>query len=467
MSSSGIGRTIDKAEQGEPVLPSLTTLKRNLSREIEEKSAQGYDTAVLGDTASLPDSYDELHELSLRLRELPLRDDWPYIEPSDIDSIEAEAEGVPEDITGSAADSRERARAAFLGSVAGCMLGKPVEVETDHSGLEQALESAGEWPLRYYVTESALEHLGARHESWAETVRENISFVAPDDDINYSILGMLVLEQHGTEFTRTDLAELWVRNLSPRWTFGPERAFLAKACAENTGWPEPEWDLSDDQIDRWVTTSQFGVELCGAAIRADAYGYAAMGNPTLAAHLAHRDGSMTHRKNGIYGAMFNAAAIASASLVSDPLDAFRLALKTVPRNSRFYEIVADCLDIVNSSSSFDSAYDHIHERYKEHGFCQLYQEAGTMINSAKFSESTGEGICLQVSQGNDTDSYGATLGSILGAFYGPEGLEEKWLAPFNNEIRTTLASFYERQLDVVAERMGRLPEVGSTGGLVL
>ena len=449
------------------MLPSLTTLKRNLSREIEEKSAQGYDTTVLGDTPPLPNSYDELYELSLRLRELPLRNDWPYIEPSDIDSIEAEAEGVPGNSKSIADEIKERARAAFLGSVAGCMLGKPVEVETDHSGLEQALESAGEWPLRYYVTESVLEHLGARHESWAETVRETISFVAPDDDINYSILGMLVLEQHGTEFTRADLAELWVRNLSPRWTFGPERAFLAKACAENTGWPEPEWDLSDDQIDRWVTTSQFGVELCGAAIRADAYGYAAMGNPILAARLAHRDASMTHRKNGIYGTMFNAAAIASAPTVSDPVDAFRLALKVVPSKSRFYQIVSDCVDIVDSSTGFDSAYARIHSRYNEHGFCQLYQEAGTMINSAKFSDSTGEGICLQVSQGNDTDSYGATLGSILGAFYGSDGLEEKWLAPFNNELRTTLASFYERRLDVVAERMGRLPEVGSTGGLVL
>jgi ADP-ribosylglycohydrolase len=84
-----------------------------------------------------------------------------------------------------------------------------------------------------------------------------------------------------------------------------------------------------------------------------------------------------------------------------------------------------------------------------------------MINSAKYSRSTGEGICLQVSQGNDTDSYGATIGSILGAFYGRDGLDEKWLAPFNSEIRTTLASFHETRLDAVAERMGSLPDIRS------
>ncbi len=457
-----IGTTIEEFGKDNLVLPSLETLRRNLSREIAERANQGYDTALLDDTLSLSDSYDGLYNLWLRLNELPFRDNWPYIEPSDIDSIVAEAEGMSEDLTANDVGFRERAGAAFLGSVIGCMLGKPVEVETDRARLKLALESAGEWPLQYYITESVLEHLGARHESWGDTVRENIAFVAPDDDINYSILGMLVLEQHGTKFNRSDLADLWVRNLSPRSTFGPERSFLGKACMENTGWPEPAWNLSDDLIDWWATTSQFGAELCGAAIRADAYGYAAMGNPALAARLAHRDASMTHHKNGIYAAMFNAAAIASAPLVSDPFDVFPLALKVVPKRSRFYQIVSNCLEIAESSPSFESAYESIHARYKEYDFCRLYQETGTMINSAKYSRSTGEGICLQVSQGNDTDSYGATIGSILGAFYGPDGLEERWLAPFNNEIRTTLASFHEKRLDAVAERMGRLTQIDST-----
>jgi ADP-ribosylglycohydrolase len=66
-------------------------------------------------------------------------------------------------------------------------------------------------------------------------------------------------------------------------------------------------------------------------------------------------------------------------------------------------------------------------------------------------------ICKQVSQGNDTDSYGATVGSILGACFGPGHLEERWLRPFNDEIRTSLARFYERSLSRLARRMGELP----------
>jgi hypothetical protein len=64
----------------------------------------------------------------------------------------------------------------------------------------------------------------------------------------------------------------------------------------------------------------------------------------------------------------------------------------------------------------------------------------------------------QLTQGNDTDSLGATVGSILGAYYGPGHLEEHWLAPFNDEIPTGPGCFYGQSLSQVAKRMGELPK---------
>jgi ADP-ribosylglycohydrolase len=66
-------------------------------------------------------------------------------------------------------------------------------------------------------------------------------------------------------------------------------------------------------------------------------------------------------------------------------------------------------------------------------------------------------MCKQVMQGNDTDSFGATVGSILGAFWGPGHLDERWVAPFNDDVRTALAIFHERSLDAITERMAALP----------
>ena len=39
-----------------------------------------------------------------------------------------------------------------------------------------------------------------------------------------------------------------------------------------------------------------------------------------------------------------------------------------------------------------------------------------------------------------------TFGSILGAYFGPEGSEARWLAPFNDDIHTALAQFCEGSL---------------------
>jgi hypothetical protein len=70
----------------------------------------------------------------------------------------------------------------------------------------------------------------------------------------------------------------------------------------------------------------------------------------------------------------------------------------------------------------------------------------------------GDGICKQVSQGNDTDSYGATAGSLLGAFFGPGSLDDRWLAPFQDTIRTSIATQPEWSLATLARRMGELPQ---------
>ena len=47
---------------------------------------------------------------------------------------------------------------------------------------------------------------------------------------------------------------------------------------------------------------------------------------------------------------------------------------------------------------------------------------------------------------------------MLGAYFGPGYLDERWLTPFNDDIHTALAWFYERSLSRLAKRMGELPK---------
>ena len=104
-------------------------------------------------------------------------------------------------------------------------------------------------------------------------------------------------------------------------------------------------------------------------------------------------------------------------------------------------------------------YRRINEKYGEYGHCQLYQECGQLINTARFATTVSEAFCMQVSQGCDTDCFGEIIGSIMGAYLGPGHLADRWLEPFNDDLRTSLGDFHERSLRAVAKRMSNLPQV--------
>lgn len=448
------------------MLPPPAILRGNLKKIIADRRADGHEVDGLHEKLrALPDSYDALDAFAHRLADLPMRADWPYVEPVALDDIWRECDPArplgPMAVV-APADTAARVEAAFLGSVCGCILGKPLEVMPTLATIREALEPRGEWPLREYVSadvriRGAWYKDGQPHADAWHTCRENIHYVAPDDDLNYTILGMLNLEAHGRDFTWEQLRGLWARHITPTQTWGPERTIMARCSLDLLGEFIPEHTPADQR--EWVNVWNPGDELCGALIRADAYGYACPGHPALAAELAWRDASFTHRKTGVYGTMFAAAAIAAAFVETDRLSIFATALKFVPHRSRFYQIVSDSLHEVAQASDWLDGYARVHGKYKQYAHCEIFQECGTLINTLRFAESVDDGFCKQVTQGNDTDSFGATAGSILGAYFGPGHLDPRWLAPFHDEIRTGLNFFYERSLSTLAGRMSRLPAI--------
>jgi len=435
------------------MFPTYNQLRVWLQHVVDDKAAQGHVvTGLAAELARLPDSYDALAAFAERLAHLPLVADWPYVEPDDLPGILAECDPARPPDAPSALDPQEaaaRMETAFLGAVCGCILGKPLEFNADLATIRAGLEALGDWPLSDYITERAVSQFGREMPYWNRTYRERIRYVMPDDDINYMVLGMLLLEEHGADLRTAHVRDAWLRNLPVASTFGPERRTLVKAGIDFLG-------DGDGDIARWPVVLNPRAEMCGAQIRAHAYGYACPGRPGLAAQLAWQDATFTHRRTGVYATMFTAAAIAAAATASEPLQAVETALRFVPQRSRFHAATTACLYDVREATDFLDGYERIHRRFGEYTHCRIYQEVGTVINSLRFAESVGDGICKQVMQGNDTDSYGAITGSILGAYFGPDGLEPRWTARFNDDIRTTLAWFHERSLAAVAQRMGRL-----------
>ena len=456
------------------MLIGLGTLRERIHGVVLNKGEQGHEIdGLVSKLESLPESYDAMLEFANSLSDLPIRSDWKYVEPNGINDIWDESK--PDRKTGAIApvdinDSSKRVESAFLGSVAGCMLGKPLEAHLTGDEIRSALEAMGDWPMDEYVSNKVKEYVPRVHRSFHETAREFIDYVAPDDDINYTIMGMLILEEFGPDFTHDNVQDLWLKHLNFHTTFGPERTTLLRSGMESLDRFTLASFIEKGGVGRRDHGQQTpghlkmfhnflnpGDELCGAAIRADAYGYACPGRPQDAANMAWRDASFTHNRTGIYGTMFIAAAIAAAQVVSDRMEIIEIALQYVPQKSRFHERVSACLDVIKDSNTWEEGYERINDKYGEYGHCRVYLESGMLINTLKFAENVGHGICIQVSQGADTDSYGATAGSLLGAYFGPGYLEQRWLEPFNDDIHSGMAWFFERSLSNLAVRMGELP----------
>lgn len=433
----------------------IDAMKQVLAAEISQRYCQGYDILKAKERLEkATNSYDELFAIAHELRHANIRSDWTYVEPDDLDDILAECD--PNRALGQirelpTARMEKRIGNAFLTSICGCILGKPLE-EPPFGTLQDirtAAQEVGQWPIRDYISDEMLSVWGRRNPSWTHTTKGNVHYVAPDDDITYTLMGMMLLESKGIHFTHDDIRQLWIENMPIYQCWGPERTILLKAGIASLT-PNLPVDMTD-----WVDMMNPGQELCGALIRVDAYGYACPGNPQMAAKLAWKDASFTHRKTGVYSAMFIAAAIATAFIAKSWREIVETALQYIPTRSRFYEQACECLRLVEAAKDFTEGYNAVHNRFASFTAGQIVQEIGTVINTLKFAQSAEDGIALQAAQGNDTDSFACSCGSILGAYF-KEGLPDHWVSQFGDVLTTTMTCFNERSLSAVVNRMAVL-----------
>jgi hypothetical protein len=442
-------------------------LRRLLLDSIEAKEQQGHDTGTVRERLSDEEDVSRLLSLADELADAPLRPDWPYDEPDDLATI-VSASGAADDWPAGAqaqvadAATRDRIAASFLAAVCGCVLGKPLEVQASLSEIQAAARRAQvDWPLAGYVNERLLDEVGRRSRDWEVSTAERIAFVPPDDDLNFRLLGMLLLERRGRSFADVDIVELWGHCLPIEWVWGSNRTLLLKSALH--WWRPGDEPLGKPPVAAWRNFLNPYEEDCGALIRADPFAYAAPGSPHIAASLAWREASVTHRRTGVYAAMFQAAALSAAFVVADPIEIFTTAMRFVPMKSRLHERIQMSIEIVSGAPDWEWAYQVLEAALGTYGHCRLYFELGTVINTVRFARDTGHGLGLQVSQGLDTDSFGAAAGAILGARFGPDGLDPAWLEPFGDQLRSSVAGFHELSLRTLAERMARLPDIGSRG----
>lgn len=419
--------------------------------ELTQRRESGYDVAELEDVvrrAVESGSADEMERAHARLERTSLRSDWPYEEPSTFDEIRSTLP-PPGDLPSLTLDDvglRDRLLGAWLGRCAGCNLGKPVE-GWSRARIRSYLDLADAYPISDYlpVIDPWPEGLELNW-CWPETTRGNIEFMARDDDTDYTILGMHILEEHGFGFGPGDVAEEWMLRLPFFQVYTAERAAYRNLIH---GLQPPETASYRNPYREWI----------GAQIRADMWGYVCPGDPRSAAALAFADASLSHTQNGIYGEMWAAALIAACFVTDDARSALELSLDHVPPRSRLAEAVRDMCDLHAKGLGWDEARDEVEERYGHYSFVHTVNNAALVTaallwGAGDFTRTIG----LAVEGGWDTDCTGATAGSIFGALYGTDALPGHWVDPLNDTVRSAIMGFDNSSVSDLADRTLRLAQ---------
>ncbi|CAL9415540.1 ADP-ribosylglycohydrolase family protein [Streptomyces sp. enrichment culture] len=364
-------------------------------------------------------------------------------EPTDLAGIKALCPDWPTDDR-TPSPSASALHAAWLGRAVGCLLGKPVEKLPLHA-IRRLARSTGNWPLTAYFTARGVpEALLAEHpwnrRSAATSLAENIDGMPEDDDLNYPLLGVLLLQRHGRDFTTTDVARLWLDELPAGRTFTAERVAYRNLL---TGIEPPHTARHRNPFREWI----------GALIRADVHGWTNPGAPAAAAEQAHRDATLTHTANGVYAAMFTAAVIATAATGRhDVHTCLRTGLTVVPPRSRLASALTHAVELARHTRDFDEVVDALHAHH--HGTHWVHAIPNTALLAAALTHADGDftgSITRAVSGGWDTDSVGATAGSVAALLAGsPAALPPHWTAPLKNRLATSVADFDGTGFDTLA-----------------
>jgi ADP-ribosylglycohydrolase len=427
-------------------------LRELLGDEVVERRESGYELDGLADEvqATLDDPEAPLEKVRHLYDEVDhthLRSDWAYDEPSLLEEIVATSPGADDGVRPSAGVLRDRVHAAWLGRCAGCNLGKPVEGGWGREKLQHYLELAGAFPLTDYIP--ALDPLPAGytlHPSWRDAARGHVQGMARDDDTDYTMLALRILENYGPGFTSANVGAEWLLAMPFHMVYTAERVAYRNLVY---GVAPPTTATYHNPYREWI----------GALIRGDMFGYVLPGDPAAAARLAYQDAALSHTANGIYGEMWASALVAAAFTSGSAREALDSALGVVPARSRLADALRTAMAAHANGASWDEAMASMESRLAGYHWVHTINNAEVVAaallwGNGDFTRTIG----LAVEAGLDTDCTGATTGSVFGALHGLDALPGHWVGPLENSMHSAIFGFEGVRITDLVDRTLRVSE---------
>lgn len=389
------------------------------------------------------------YQLYARLMSAPMRADWRYEEPDSLAEIERLRSGKRYDaqLTLTSAVIFEKIYGGWLGRVVGSVLGKPLQAGWSRRQVTAYLQMANSYPLRGYVPRLVPPPTGfeLRPEAAGNFLGE-IHHAPFDDDTDFTILALHILETYSLGFKTSDVATEWLSHLPYFGTFTTDRAVYRNLI----------WNINPEEAACFANPER---EFIGGRTRADLYGFVAPGRPDLAAALAYRDAALSHSKNGVYSAMMMAAMLAWAFCTDNVDEIVQAGLSVIPANCRLAEAVRDVLAARASGSDWELAYEQLLLKYGGYSPIHTINNMAWVILALLFSGGDLDlALGIAVTCGMDTGSNAASVGSLLGLALGSTHIPAHWTNPLNDTLGSGLAHFSQMQISDLARRTARIVE---------
>ena len=230
----------------------MDSLADELKRYLELKAEYG--------TAGLPEVAQRLEEslagFLAEVKEMPIDEAMAAIEPNGLDDIKAlRPEGARVLGTLDVETYKQRLLGALVGRMAGCTLGAPVEFWSIDRMEKLAKQNGTPFPpvdyWTYVDSPFNIRYIKSKREAYT---RDKMDGVPVDDDVEYTLTGLVVVEKYGLDFTTADVGATWKEVL-------PMACTAEKIALENLGKGIDAMDagLVDNPYCEWI----------GADIRCD------------------------------------------------------------------------------------------------------------------------------------------------------------------------------------------------------
>jgi len=244
----------------------------------------------------------------------------------------------------------------------------------------------------------------------------------PLDDTTLMFLSLITAEEKGSRFTSEDIARNWVKYITDTEGGGFGGLFKEGLERLRQGIMPPD---TAPRFDDWIS----------AQMRAEIWGMLAPGRLELAAEFARRDAVILNAENGVYAAQYTAAMMSQIMMDGGIRGAAQVAFSVIPKDCAVAQLVRDIIRWNDEyPDDWGKAWDLMVQEYTDDVEddrpkfkVRILPEIGSVMIGMLYGDGNfAQTVSITTMCGFDTDCNAGTVGALIGAQNGVDGIPSEW-----------------------------------------